>query len=143
MFFARLGSDIGSIGRTHHNDPIIISDDDVTGMDDNAADGNGHVDFTRTILVGTCRRNARCKDREIHFAQRRQIADRTIDDHAAELLAHRSLHHQLAGIGIGEIAMRIEHDDIARLRHVQRLVQKQVVAGAAFYRECRSEHIAL
>ena len=44
--------------------------------------------------------------------------------------------HQLAYEGVGEVAARVHHHDIARFGNVERLVDHKIVAGSGLHGDC-------
>ena len=58
-----------------------------------------------------------------------QVADQAVDDEAGDPAVLRLGRDQVAEHGVLGGTPRIHHDDVAGLRHVERLVDHQVVAG--------------
>src|SRR5260221_12637908 len=114
---------------------IGVADDDVAGIDRHAADGDGHVDLPRPVLVGAAVRDAARVDGKAALAQLGGIADRAPDHHPADAALLRTRRHQLADDRVVVDAARVDDDDIARLGGVNRLVDEEVVPGRGANRE--------
>ncbi len=116
---------------------VRVADDDVAGIDRDAADGNGNVDLARPVLVGAAVGDSARKDGEAPCLQLRRVADRAPDHHAAYAALLRARRHQLADQSVVVEAAAVHDDHVARLGRIDRLVDEQVVAGRGAHRERR------
>ena len=64
--FEHDGGDVNA----HGDDAVVITDDDVTGVNHHAADGHRHIDFAEAVFVRAAMGDAARVDREFRFGQR-------------------------------------------------------------------------
>ncbi|KAG1530416.1 hypothetical protein G6F50_017333 [Rhizopus delemar] len=82
---------------------VFIAHQDVAGLDDLAADGHGHVDFARAVLVGTAGDMAtRIAGKAVGF-ERGHVTDGAINDDAGAAVDLQVALHDLAHHGVGQI----------------------------------------
>ena len=70
------------------------------------------------------------------------VADRAPDDDAGNAALLGARHHHLADDGVVEDAARVDHDDVAGARRVERLVDEEVVARRGLHRISGSRELA-
>ena len=109
--------------------PVAIADNEVARRDHHALDRDRHVDLAGAVLVRPAMGDAGGENREIAGMERVVVADRAIDDDAAEAAGFGMRNHHLADQGIGEIAAAIHHDDVAGFGDIERLVHHKIVTG--------------
>jgi hypothetical protein len=88
--------------------------------------------------------NAKGIDREVALQHRLGITDGAIDNEAANAALDGAGKHQFSHQRVCEVSTGIDHDDVARLGHLDGLVQHEVVARARLDgQRWTGEHAAL
>ena len=74
--------------------------------------------------------------------ERRDVADRAVDDIAFGFAPLRDVLHDLADQRAGLVAAAIDHDDVAGADQLERAVDGEIVAGTGADREGRAHQLA-
>jgi hypothetical protein len=120
------------LGDDHHAGRI--RDDQIARVHHHAAAADRVIDLSGAAMKRPNRRSPAREDREIELLNRRQVAHQPVD-HKTRDAAMLSLgRDQIAEDGIHVRPARVNHDYVAGLRNIQRLVHHQVVAGKALDR---------
>ena len=120
-------------------DAIRIADDDVARCDALAADGDGDVDLTRAVLVGTPVRDAPSVNGEVRALGGIAIANGAIDHESGDALPHGQAEHDLAHDRVGEVAGGVDDDHVACTSEIDRFVRHEVVTRSRSHRDGRAE----
>src|SRR5690606_18338296 len=67
VLLARTGKNGGNVLPSDANHPVEIAEDQITRLNDHAANRNGKTDFARTVTIGAAMGNAERIDRQIAF----------------------------------------------------------------------------
>ena len=122
------------------NDAIVITHDDVTRLDDQAANRYFHIDSTRAVLEWSAMNGSPGEAWKARFHERIKVTDRAVDDEARRAANLSYGHHDLTDQSAADLSVAIDHDHIAGLHEIQRLVYCQVVAGCNANRQRRTCH---
>src|SRR5207248_1187880 len=120
------GEQLGSDDLGDDDDAGGITDDQVAGVDDDAAAADGIVDLAGTAVQGADRRGAAREDGEIELADVGEVADEAVHDEAGCAAVLGLGGDQVAEYGVERGAAGIDDDDVAGLDHIERLVDHEV-----------------
>ena len=144
LFFALglLGGETDNLlgaGERDHDDTHQVRHDEIAGIDDHAAAGDRDVDrklllAARKHRVRATRRDGAGPDRPADIFKLVGVAASTVDDHAADAAVLGKAAHQPAADGCVRVAPGIDDDDIAGLRHFQRLQRIDEIAFGQLHR---------
>ena len=116
------------LGHDHH--AVRVADDQVAGLDDDAAGGDRVVDLARPAVERSDRGHTLSEDREVaERADAREVADQAVDEEARGATVACLRGDQVAEHGGHRGSARVDHHHVTRLEDVEALVDHQVVAG--------------
>ncbi|HWD05453.1 MAG TPA: hypothetical protein VG674_23695 [Amycolatopsis sp.] len=124
--------------RRNDQHAVLVTDHQISPVHDHAVDRDRYADLAGAVFVRPTVGVSARETGKGSCSERRDIADRAVDDEASDTPDYRLNHHDLADQGPIERTFAVDDDDITGPAEVDRLVDHQIVARSHLDRECRA-----